>query len=83
MTEFAKMVMMLDRKTPKNLDILSEIQKLEVFGGASVSDIGFHSSCTFVLCYNLSCVNGVCTNDGCSNGYCNNTGKCEGGFPTE
>lgn len=77
------MVMMLDRIAPENIDILSEIQKLEVLGGADVSDIGFHSSCTFTRCYNLSCINGNCTNDGCSNGYCNNSGICQGGLPTE
>ena len=69
--------------TIKKMNILSEIQQLEIKGGKNISDIGFHTSCNFVHCYNLSCINGECINDACSNGYCNNTGVCGSGLPIE
>ena len=62
----------------EGLDILSEMEQLEVFGGGGDPAKGSNTDCAHGKCKNSSCTNIYCLNLDCTNGYCND-GICQNG----
>lgn len=63
----------------EGLDILSEMEQLEVFGGGGDPAKGSNTLCGHGKCTNGSCTHGGCAHLDCNNGYCKD-GVCQNGY---
>lgn len=69
----------METLSQKGLNILSEMEKLEVYGGGGDSTKGGNVSCSHGQCVNKDCNHGTCSHTDCTNGTCND-GYCVNGY---
>ena len=63
-----------------NLDILSEMEKIEILGGVSETGNRNNTDCNNEECWNIKCLNTQCCNDLCTDDYCDDR-QCVSGWP--
>ncbi len=67
--------------TESNLDILSEMEKIEVLGGIGESGNRDNTGCSYDNCSNNNCNNTKCSNAPCSNINGCHDKDCVNGWP--